>query len=59
VCHENVKFILGSNARFLIGRLARAMTTNVIFHKFKLNIIVYHVRANIFKCQLLLAIDDP
>jgi hypothetical protein len=31
VCHEKAKCLLGSNARCIFGRLARAMTTNEIF----------------------------
>ena len=38
VCHVTAKWILGSSARCLFGRLARAMSTNVIFQIFKVNI---------------------
>jgi len=38
VHHEKAKFVLGLHARCLFGRLARAMTINVIFKVFEVNI---------------------
>jgi len=40
VCHEKAEFMLGLHARCLLGRLARAMTINAIFHIFKVNMNV-------------------
>jgi hypothetical protein len=31
VCHEKVKWMLGFASRCLFGRLARAMTTNMLY----------------------------
>jgi hypothetical protein len=39
VCHEKAKCLLGSSARRLFGRLARAMVISVIFRISKVNII--------------------
>ena len=38
VCHEKAKCMLGLHARFLFGRLERAMAINVIFQICKVNI---------------------
>jgi hypothetical protein len=40
VCHEKAKWMLDFASRCLFGRIARAMTINVIFQIFKVNIIV-------------------
>ena len=40
--------MLGFHTRLLFGRLARAMTIDVVFHIFKVNIGVY-IMTKIFK----------
>jgi hypothetical protein len=37
VCHVKVECVLGLHRRRLFGRLARAMTINMIFQNFKVN----------------------
>jgi hypothetical protein len=41
VCHKKAKFVLSFASRCSVGRLARALTVNVIFQIFKVNINAY------------------
>ena len=59
MCHEKAKWVLGTNARCLFGRLERAMTTNAISnYQIEYNCQNF-VSVKTFMLPQLYAIDDP